>query len=268
MAIYRQIQTAFWLDSFILELTPEEKFFYIYLMTNLKTTQCGIFELHKRIMETETGYNRETIDKLLKRFIDYGKILYCEKTREVMIVNWIKYNFINSRNTILCINREIKTIKHKEFVAMFYELCKESGYPLETIFNGITFTPYEGASKDLGEEEIKEEYKKERDERERKEMDNVIQEFESKIHKAEEKDIGRLEAWGKDFEAYVILEAIFKAVKYKGKHMGYIDSVLQNWLKLGITTREKLDDYKKSEAVHRKKYSSKRANSDAYKYID
>ena len=48
----------------------------------------------------ETGYNRDTIDKLIDRFIGYGKVLYSASTKEIMIVNWIKHNFINSKNTI------------------------------------------------------------------------------------------------------------------------------------------------------------------------
>ena len=32
MAKYRQLYTEFWSDSFVLELTPEEKYFYLYLM--------------------------------------------------------------------------------------------------------------------------------------------------------------------------------------------------------------------------------------------
>jgi hypothetical protein len=68
MAIYRCVRTSFWQDDFVLELTPEEKYFYIYLMTNFKTTQCGIFKLAKKIVETEIGYNRETIEKLIKIF--------------------------------------------------------------------------------------------------------------------------------------------------------------------------------------------------------
>ena len=32
MAKYRQLHTDFWNDGFVLDLTPEEKYFYIYLM--------------------------------------------------------------------------------------------------------------------------------------------------------------------------------------------------------------------------------------------
>lgn len=79
MAVYRHIHIDYWQDGFVLDLTPEEKYFYIYLMTNSKTSQCGIYELPKRIIETETGYNRETVGKLLNRFIDYKKLCIVKK---------------------------------------------------------------------------------------------------------------------------------------------------------------------------------------------
>ncbi len=94
-----------------MELTPEEKYFYLYLMTNSKTKQCGCYELPKRIMEFETGYNRETIDKLLERFIEYGKIKYDEKTNEILLINWIKFNPINNINIEKCVNKEMAVIK-------------------------------------------------------------------------------------------------------------------------------------------------------------
>lgn len=147
MATYRQVHTNFWQDSFILELTPEEKYFYIYLLTNSKTSQCGIYELPKKVMEIETGYNRETIDKLLQRFIDYGKIRYDEMTKEVFIVNWIKYNKIDSPKVKTCIVKELQQVKNKQFIKDFITLCKQYGYSIDTLFI------------DYGEEEEKEEEK-------------------------------------------------------------------------------------------------------------
>ena len=55
-------------------------------MTNSKTSQCGIYELPKRIIETETGYNRETVDKLLDRFVEYKKIKYCKENSEIFLI--------------------------------------------------------------------------------------------------------------------------------------------------------------------------------------
>ncbi|WML32643.1 hypothetical protein [Clostridium sp. OS1-26] len=177
MAVYRYVRTSFWQDDFVSELTPEEKYFYIYLMTNLKTTQCGIFKLVKKIVEAEIGYSRETIEKLLKRFVGYGKILYCEETKEVMILNWMKYNFSSSKNTIACINKELREVENKEFINILYKICVDRAYDVENIFKDIKvdkdydvektsedieaeeddeiLSPYEGASKDLGGKETK-----------------------------------------------------------------------------------------------------------------
>lgn len=148
MAKYRQVHVEYWQDGFVLDLTPEEKYFYLYLMTNSKTTQCGIYELPKRIIETETGYNRETVEKLLKRFVDYGKILYDESTREVMILNWLKYNRIASPKVISCIQNEISQVKSEEFKNRFISTSKQLQYGIDTL------------SIDYGEEEEKEEEKK------------------------------------------------------------------------------------------------------------
>lgn len=141
MAVYRQIHVSFWQDPFILELTPEEKYFYLYLMTNSKTTQCGIYELPKKIIELETGYNRDTVEKLLKRFDDYKKIQYSDETKEIIILNWIKYNAINSPKVKACIFKELTHVKNKGFVLVFNTVCKQYGYGIDTV--GI----------DLGEEE-------------------------------------------------------------------------------------------------------------------
>lgn len=133
MATYRQIHVSFWQDAFVLQLTPEEKYFYLYLMTNSKTTQCGIYELPKKVICLETGYNEETVDKLLKRFIDYGKILYSENTNEIMIINWMKYNFINSDKVKLCIEKELKNVKNKAFIETFNTVSIRYGYGIDSL---------------------------------------------------------------------------------------------------------------------------------------
>lgn len=128
MAIYRNIQIDYWQDGFILDLTPEEKYFYIYLLTNSKTSQCGIYELPKRIIETETGYNRESVEKLLERFESYGKIVYSNETKEIYVKNWLRHNKINSPKVKKCIENELSKIKNKSFINLFLQQCKAENY--------------------------------------------------------------------------------------------------------------------------------------------
>lgn len=132
MAIYRPIHVSFWSDSFVLGLTPEEKYFFLYLMTNPKTQQSGIYELPKSLMQFETGYNSDTINKLLKKFVDYGKIKFDETTNEVMIINWLKYNYSNSPKVLKCIQKEILNIKSKLLKKEFDKVCIGYKYSIST----------------------------------------------------------------------------------------------------------------------------------------
>ncbi|MCS4478309.1 hypothetical protein JTT08_10845 [Clostridium botulinum] len=158
MAKYRQLHTQFWSDGFVLDLTPEEKYFYLYLMSNTKTSQCGVYELPLRVIEMETGYNRETVIKLIKRFIDYKKIKYDEETKEIMIFNWVKYNVPNNINSIKCINKELKNIKNKEFIKILYLKYCELQLDIEKLFDGIFILTnekktLEGVNEDIGSKE-------------------------------------------------------------------------------------------------------------------
>jgi len=137
MAKYRQLYTEFWSDSFVLELTSQEKFFYLYLLTNTKTTQSGVYELSKRFIEMETGIDSETVDKLIERFCEYKKILYCEETKEIMVLNWMKYNVPNNTNAMKCVNKEMIKVKNKKFLEILFEKCVSAKLDVENIFESI-----------------------------------------------------------------------------------------------------------------------------------
>ncbi|NFM45297.1 DnaD domain protein [Clostridium botulinum] len=140
LAKYRQLYTEFWNDSFVLELDPEEKYFYIYLLTNPNTSQCGIYELPKKIIEMQTGYKGETVDKLLKKFEGYKKIIYSEKTKEIIILNWAKYNEPNNINAIKCVSKELKKIKNKNFIDELYFQYSNIGLEVDKLFPDIKDT--------------------------------------------------------------------------------------------------------------------------------
>ena len=131
MSIYRHVHINYWQDAFILDLTPEEKYFYVYLLTNSKTKQCGIYELPMRIIETETGYNRETIDKLINRFEEYKKIVYDKSTKEIYLKNWTKHNKITSFKVKKCVEKELSKIKSKDLIKLFLEETSKYGYEVD-----------------------------------------------------------------------------------------------------------------------------------------
>lgn len=259
MARYRQIYIEFWQDGFVLDLTPEEKYFYLYLMTNSKTTQCGIYELPKRIIETETGYNRETVEKLLQRFVDYGKILYNDLTKEIMIINWIKYNWINSVKVLSLIDKELKNIKNTEFVRLFIQQCKEYGYRIDTL------------SIDLGEEREQEEEQEVEEEREQqleeKDVAEIIQFWDNNgfgFNNMQAKNL--LLSWLENTRfknpKEMILAALNIACSNNKRRLNYVEGILRNWENESLLTIEEVEhSQRKMKVINGGKQNETRQSS-------
>jgi hypothetical protein len=106
MAIFRKIHTSFWSDSFIQDLEKDQKLFYLYLLTNERTRQCGVYEITKKQISYDLGYTMDRVSILLEYFIKLGKIKYNSTTKELAIGNWLKYNNSTSPKVKSCIDKE------------------------------------------------------------------------------------------------------------------------------------------------------------------
>ena len=122
MAAFRKISVTFWSDSFVGELTPEQKYFYLYLMTNDKTTQCGIYETSIRKMSFDTGYNQETVLKLIAFFEEQNKIRFSKETNEIALLNWVRYNDSTSPKVMACVEKELLKVKNRVLIEYLYSM--------------------------------------------------------------------------------------------------------------------------------------------------
>ena len=117
MAIYRNVQMSFWTDTKIDEdFTPEDKYFYLYLFTNPHTNLCGCYELGLKQASRETGYNEDTIARLIDRFENvHNVVAYSKPTREILILNWHKYNWTKSADFMSGLEKHIGKVKNPDF---------------------------------------------------------------------------------------------------------------------------------------------------------
>lgn len=114
MAKFRMVYTEFWTDSDMVEdFTPEDRYFFLYLLTNPNTTQIGIYEITKKQIAFDMGYSIESINSLMDRFINHHKLIrYNPETRELAIKNWGKYNLNKGGKPVIdCIKSELKKVK-------------------------------------------------------------------------------------------------------------------------------------------------------------
>lgn len=117
MALSRNVRLSFWTDSKVIDdFTPEDRYFFLYLMTNPHTNLCGCYEISKKQVSDETGYTKEVIEKLIKRMSDtHNVIRYSEQTKELIILNWGKYNWTDSSKLRIALEREVENVKDAEF---------------------------------------------------------------------------------------------------------------------------------------------------------
>ncbi|MEX0660488.1 MAG: hypothetical protein WEA58_11445 [Balneolaceae bacterium] len=128
---YRKIHDSFWTDPDMEELTPEQKLFYIYLITNPYVNQIGLYELSIKRACFETGYNIDTVSKLLEYFEDTGKIRRSEETKEIVVIKLFHHNKSNSPKVKKHVEGLLSEVKDTSLIQYVYGF-KEYGYCIQT----------------------------------------------------------------------------------------------------------------------------------------
>ena len=117
MAIYRNVNITFWTDSKVVDdFTPEDRYFYLYLFTNPHTNLAGCYEVSMKQIANETGYSTETVERLIGRFQSVHRVIaYDRKTKELLLLNWSRYNWTKSDKLRTALSKEIESVKTDGF---------------------------------------------------------------------------------------------------------------------------------------------------------
>lgn len=124
MAIYRNVSMSFWTDNKISDdFTPEDRYFYLYLFTNPHTNLCGCYEISIKQISNETGYSKDSVENLINRFEKVHKVLrFSKETKEVLLINWSKYNWTTSDKFRKPLYKEIENVKNSIFRAFLTDI--------------------------------------------------------------------------------------------------------------------------------------------------
>lgn len=91
--MYRTIDTAAWDDPWVAELEPLDKLLFFYLMTNRRTTACGVFEITVKAIAFETGMSQNQIKAGLQRL--HPKVVWWPHHQAVWVVNFYRHQSSN-----------------------------------------------------------------------------------------------------------------------------------------------------------------------------
>lgn len=304
MATFRKIYTKFWQDGKVIEeLTPEDKLFFMYLLTNPATTQIGIYQITKKQISFELGYSIESINSLMERFENHHKLIkYNPHTREMAVKHWGRYNLDRGGKPMIdCIKKELssvadislveyisKNIKKEDIKELFINhinahnvnnkkevsisgnnLICENKYDNDT--NNDTWGT-SGQVKEEVKEEVKIKYKDIYKEEDLKSC-NV-----GKYAKLYEQNIGLINGvayeWLINISEEIDIELFKKAIEIatdKGKcSKGYIGGIIRQWLNNNIKTYNDLKAYELNKGgevnVSKSKYARDYENEDESTY--
>ena len=255
MAIYRSIQTAFWQDAKVLEeMTPEDRYFYLYLLTNPAVKQVGIYQLTRKQMAFELGYSMESVNALLERFIHHHDIIrYDYDTREICIVNWGKYNFPRAGTPIEnCIRKELREVKQTDFIKIIYD--KVENKKIKAVFDEyFNECPSRIPSRDMSRVSSRGEKEKQKEKQKEKEQQHSVTE-----NKADEVRLLKSsfsEISDEDIETILgVLEQKREGISYLREKIEVVKNTDNVKSIVGYLIKAILNDYKKFE----KKGSSSR----------
>jgi DnaD/phage-associated family protein len=243
MAKFRQIHTTFWQDPKILEeMTPEDKYFYLYLLTNPNTTQIGVYQITRKQMAFDLGYSTESINSLLERFINMHKVVkYNDQTRELAIINWGKYNLHRAGKPVIdCVRQELKGVKDR---TLLWEVM--NNVPNQSVVDEFSRYVYD-TSTPRGQEEEKEEEVEKEEEQEVEEEKRKSSAAENPFDFFQSEGFGvigpyiadKLNYWSTDLSEELVVASMKLAVERGKKNWSYCETILKSWAEKGIRTIE------------------------------
>lgn len=87
------MDTRFWDDSYVAQLSPNEKLLFLYLLTNPLTNIAGVYEIAVKRIVLDTGFTAKEVSSRLDRMEADGKIV--RRGTWLGIVNFTRYQTLN-----------------------------------------------------------------------------------------------------------------------------------------------------------------------------
>lgn len=133
---YRVVKQEFWNDEKVVDIfSVEDKYFFLYLLTNPHTNQLGVYKLPLKIAAFELGYSKEQIIVLIDRFSSMGIIKYNIDTQEIAVGNYLAHSIIKGGKPVMdAVLKDIDKVTDLHLLKFAYEKMQGKTINNETIY--------------------------------------------------------------------------------------------------------------------------------------
>lgn len=135
----RMIDTDLWNNEDIIEyFTAEDKYFWLYLLTNPHNNICGVMKASPVLIARDMGYSKECIQNLLYRFENVHRAIIVDKeTHELLILNWGKFNWNKSPDILKTVEKTMNSINSYYLKEILSEKINEVWGKIEEKQHGV-----------------------------------------------------------------------------------------------------------------------------------
>ena len=98
--MFSRIDSKFWTDDKVTEMSPNARYLMMYLLTTPHRNMLGCYRLPKSYVMEDTGLTIERFTEAWSELLETGMVKYDDKTKMVLVCNFLKYNPIENQNQV------------------------------------------------------------------------------------------------------------------------------------------------------------------------
>ncbi len=131
MAKKRPILIQIWNDPHFQEYNISEKLVFVFLFTNDKATQSGVYQLTYKDVFDKTGVSKNDVKEIITKSFQ-EKVAYDSKNSIIWVKNYLRHNSVNKNpcNVISGVVNDYKTTKRSTVWDGYWD---HNGYLIEEL---------------------------------------------------------------------------------------------------------------------------------------
>lgn len=93
MSKLRSVNTGFWNDEYVGDLSRDERYLFLYFLTNPLTNIAGAYKIGRKVIRQDTGFTDDELDPILEKLERDGKAVYQDGW--IVLTNFLKNQSLN-----------------------------------------------------------------------------------------------------------------------------------------------------------------------------
>ena len=178
--MYTRVESRFWQDEKMINVSCEARYLMLYLLTSPHRNVLGFYFLPEPYACFDLGWTQERFKERLGELLQNGLVKYDETAHVVLITNFLKHNPLENHNQVKSAIQKLDEIPKTPLLKDFYEAVKKYSYGkshYSSLLEQLEERLQEQLPQQFGEPFGKQEKEKEEEKEKEKEINNISDEI-------------------------------------------------------------------------------------------